>query len=108
MTFLPNVLLFWVNNVVFCDREAEDCALYLGEELKGEPGVNVEAVGDSRVDGSTRALVTRQREGLRARVLSKAKVQGPCGAPQPGGPAHLGVPSAGQDGLWLAPGHSLP
>ena len=75
MTFLPNVLVFWVNNVVFCDREAEDCALYLGEELKGECGVNVEAVGDGRVDGSTRALVTRQREGPRARVLSKALVE---------------------------------
>ena len=58
-------------------REAEDCSLYLGEELEGELGVPVEGVGDGRVDGSTRALVTRQREHLRARVLSKALVEHP-------------------------------
>ena len=58
-------------------REAEDCCLYLGEELEGELSVEVEELGKGRVDGSTRALLTRQREGLRARVLSKALIEHP-------------------------------
>ena len=58
-------------------REAEDCCLYLGEELEGELSVTVEELGKGRVDGSTRALLTRQRERLRARVLSKALIEHP-------------------------------
>ena len=58
-------------------REAEDCTAYLGEELEGELSVAVEGLGDGRVDGSTRALVTKQREKLRARVLSKALIEHP-------------------------------
>ena len=52
--------------------EARDCCLFLGEELEGELGGLVEGVGEGRVDGSTRALLTQQREKLRARVLYKA------------------------------------
>ena len=52
--------------------EARDCCAYLGEELDGELAVPVAAAGNGRVDGKTRALVTQQRERLRARVLSKA------------------------------------
>ena len=52
--------------------EARDCAAYLGEELDGPLAVPVEGAGEGRVDGSTRALVTQQREGLRAKVLRRA------------------------------------
>ena len=57
--------------------EAEDCHRYLGEELEGELGVEVEGVGFGRTDGSTRTILTRQREKLRARVLSKALLEHP-------------------------------
>ena len=53
-------------------REARDCCLYLGEELEGELGVSVEGAGEGRVDGSTRSLLTQQRERLRAKVLYRA------------------------------------
>ena len=52
--------------------EATDCCIYLGEELEGELASPVVGMGDGRVDGKTRALVTQQREKLRARVLKKA------------------------------------
>ena len=52
--------------------EARECSVYLGEELEGELAKPVSAAGDGRVDGKTRALVTQQRERLRARVLYKA------------------------------------
>ena len=49
----------------------------MGEELEGELSVEVEELGKGRVDGSTRALLTRQRQRLRARVLSKALIEHP-------------------------------
>ena len=52
--------------------EATQCSVYMGEELVGELATTVEGVGDGRVDGSTRRLVTQQRESLRARVLYRA------------------------------------
>ena len=52
--------------------EATDCCRFLEEELEGELCSPLEGVGDGRVDGSTRALLTQQREKLRARVLYKA------------------------------------
>ena len=52
--------------------EARECSVYLGEELEDELAKPVSAAGDGRVDGKTRALVTQQRERLRARVLYKA------------------------------------
>ena len=58
-------------------QEASDCCLFLGEELEGELGGEVEGVGDGRVDGSTRALLSKQREHLRARVLYKALKEHP-------------------------------
>ena len=51
--------------------EARDCCQFLGEELEGVMSVGLEGVGEGRVDGSTRALLTQQRESLRARVLYK-------------------------------------
>ena len=55
--------------------EAQDMTAYLGEELEGHLAVPLEGVGEGRVDGSTRHLVMEQREGLKARVLSKALMQ---------------------------------
>ena len=52
-------------------REAEDWGLYLGEELEGELSVGVKELGDGRVDGSTRALITR----------GEAEVQGAAQGP---------------------------
>ena len=49
--------------------EARDCAAYLGEELDGPLAVPVEGAGEGRVDGSTRVLVTQQRESLTTKVL---------------------------------------
>ena len=40
-------------------QEASDCCLFLGEELEGELGGEVEGVGDGRVDRSTRALPSK-------------------------------------------------
>ena len=40
--------------------------------MEGELAVSVLAVGNGRVDGKTRALVTQQRETLRGKVLLKA------------------------------------
>ena len=40
--------------------------------MEGELAVSVLAVGNGRVDGKTRALVTQQRETLREKVLLKA------------------------------------
>ena len=57
--------------------EARDCARYLGEELEGELSVEVEGMGEGRVDGSTRVLITNQREMMRAKVLSKALLEHP-------------------------------
>ena len=52
--------------------EARDCCAYLGETLEGELSVDVVAVGNGRVDGKTRALVTQQGELLKGKVLTKA------------------------------------
>ena len=52
--------------------DAQDCGSYLGEELDGPLAVRVEGVEEGRVDRSTRALVTQQREGLKAKVLRRA------------------------------------
>ena len=52
--------------------EAREMAEYLGEELQGHLAVSLEGVGEGRLDGSTRHLLTQQREGMKARVLSKA------------------------------------
>ena len=54
--------------------EAREMAAYLGEELEEHLSVPLEGVGEGRLDGSTRHLVTVQREGMRARVLKKAKI----------------------------------
>ena len=53
-------------------QEAEECAAYLGETLESHLSVQVEGVGEGRTDGSTRHLLTQQRESLRSRVLSRA------------------------------------
>ena len=53
-------------------EEGREMARYLGEELEGHLAAPLEGVGEGRLDGSTRHLVTHQREGLRAKVLSKA------------------------------------
>ena len=53
-------------------QEGRECAAFLGERLDSHLAVPVERLGEGRVDGSTRQLVTSQLEGLRARVLSRA------------------------------------
>ena len=53
-------------------REGEQCAAYLGETLSSHLAEQVEGVGDRRLDGSTRRLLTEQREKLRARVIYRA------------------------------------
>ena len=50
--------------------EAVQCSHYLAEELVGELASEVENVGQGRSDGSTRRLVTQQREELRHKVLT--------------------------------------
>ena len=52
--------------------EAQECCDYLGEELEGPLASPVEGMGEGRLDCSTRYQVTQQREGLRAKVLSRA------------------------------------
>ena len=58
-------------------EEATDCCLFLGEELEGMMSVGVEGLGEGRVDGSSRALLTQQREKLRARVMFRALKEHP-------------------------------
>ena len=52
--------------------EAREMATYLGEELEGQLAAPLEGVGEGRLDGSTRHLITQQRESMRAKVLSMA------------------------------------
>ena len=53
-------------------HEARQCAEYLGDRLESHLAVPVQGLGEGRSDGSTRHLVTEQREKLRAKVLSRA------------------------------------
>ena len=53
-------------------REATQCAEYLGQDLVGTLSVAVEGAGDGSVDGSTRKAVVQQREELRGTVLKVA------------------------------------
>ena len=55
----------------------------MGEELEGQLAVPLEGVGEGRVDGSTRHLVTQQREAMRAKVLSKALTLHPVQTARP-------------------------
>ena len=56
---------------------ATEMATYLGEELEGQLAIPMERVGERRVDGSTRHLVTQQREAMRVKVLRKALTLNP-------------------------------
>ena len=53
-------------------REATQCADYLGQDLGGALSVQVEGAGEGAVDGSTRKKVVQQREELRGTVLKVA------------------------------------
>ena len=53
-------------------REATQCAEYLGQELVGPLAVPVEGVGEGAVDGRTRKLVVQDREELRGAVMKVA------------------------------------
>ena len=56
-------------------REAQQCAQYLGQELESHLAVEVEGAGQGSVDGSTRKKITQQREELRGAVLKEALVR---------------------------------
>ena len=43
----------------------------MGEEFEGDLALPVMAVGNGRVDGQTRAIVTRESKTLRAKILLK-------------------------------------
>ena len=45
-------------------REAYECADYLGQKLVGPLTVHVEGVGEGSVDGRTRKIVVQAREEL--------------------------------------------
>ena len=45
-------------------HEARQCSDYLGERLESHLSVSVQGLGEGRTDGSTRHLVTEQRERL--------------------------------------------
>ena len=53
-------------------REAYECADYLGQKLVGPLTVHVEGVGEGSVDGRTRKLVVQAREELRGSVMKIA------------------------------------
>ena len=53
-------------------REARQCAEYLGQELDSHLAVQVDGVGQGSEDGSTRKKITQQREELRGAVLEAA------------------------------------
>ena len=53
-------------------REAYECADYLGQKLVGPLAVHVEGVGEGSVDGRTRKLVVQAREELRGSVMKIA------------------------------------
>ena len=52
--------------------EARECCQYLGEELTGSMSHSAEGIGEGAEDGSTRALLTKEREEKRAAVMKKA------------------------------------
>ena len=52
--------------------DARDCTNFLGTALDGVIAVDLLAVGEGRTDGSTRSLLTEQRERLHREVLSRA------------------------------------
>ena len=52
--------------------EAQQKWQYLGKEPTGALAAGVLEAGGRSVNGSTRYLITKQREGLRYKVLSKA------------------------------------
>jgi hypothetical protein len=52
--------------------EARASCQYLGQELTGSMSQPAEGIGEGAEDGSTRALLTKEREEMRAAVLKKA------------------------------------
>ena len=52
-------------------NEARQCYEYLGEEFVGPMAVDVEDAGEGSTDGSTRSLVTKERERLWGKVFKK-------------------------------------
>ena len=56
----------------YLQREATQCAEYLGQDLGGPLSVPVEGAGEGAVDGSTRKKLIQQREELRGAVLKVA------------------------------------
>ena len=52
-------------------EESATLSTYLGEEVPHYHSSPAEGMGEGKVDGSTRALLVREAEGLRARALDK-------------------------------------
>ena len=64
-------------------REARESAGYLGQEVPSILDTAVEAVGLGSVDGSTRRVITQEREKMRAAVLRKALTDYPDPSAKP-------------------------
>ena len=53
-------------------QEARECSNYLGNDLEGAVAADLLAAGNGRMDGSTRSVLTEEREKLRRKVLTRA------------------------------------
>ena len=63
--------------------EGQECCTYLEKELEEPLSSSLSDFGQGRTDGSTRALVVKQKEELREAVISKALRQHPNQAARP-------------------------
>ena len=68
--------------LVYLQRDATQCAEYLGQDLGGPLSVPVEGAGEGAVDGSTRKKLIQQREELRGAVLKSCTIQASRHLPQ--------------------------
>ena len=63
--------------------EARECCAFLERELQAPLSTPLAGLGEGRVDGSTRALVVKQREELRTAVVAEALCQYPDQSARP-------------------------
>ena len=63
--------------------EARECCAFLERELDAPLSTPLAGLGEGRLDGSTRALVVKQKEELRTAVVAKALCQYPDQSARP-------------------------